>query len=192
MDPMNKNAGPIVVAALLAGCSVEPKVETTAAPGAPDSQAPVAAAAGPAAPAFRLPAANGGAETALADAIKDAGGKPLVLVLGSASCSYSTQEIDELAVALPTYALLAVVEGSAEEVRGSLPKSVPFPVLVDAGGKALQAYGVKATPSVVVLDGKGAVAFQGDGGYIPPAKIAEIAEKVARGEPVGKVETEGG
>jgi hypothetical protein len=174
-------------ALLLAACSAE----QAAAPGGSGAGAEVPIPAGPA-PDFRLAAADGSGEKSLAEAVAAAGGKPLVLVLGSASCSFSKQEVDELAAAKPGYAVLAVVEGTPEEVRKTLPASLPFPVLVDAGGKALALYSVAATPSVVVLDGKGGIAYRGDGGYIAPALVAEMAEKVGRGEAVGEVTVEGG
>jgi len=184
-----RHALPILAAALLlAGCSAERDAP-------PSTAAPAAAAAAPARPAppeFRLPLVTAAGESTLADAVKAAGGRPLVLVLGSASCGDSTRELEDLAASMPPYAVLCVVEGSPAEVRGTLPKSVPFPVAADADGGTLEAYGVSITPSVVVLDGKGGVAYQGDGGYIRPAAIADMAAKVARGEPVGEIETEGG
>jgi hypothetical protein len=100
--------------------------------------------------------------------------------------------VDELAAAKPGFAVVAIVQGTPQEVKASLPAGVPFPVLVDAAGETLALYGVEATPSVVVLDGKGGVAYRGAGGYIPPARIAEMAAKAARGEPVGPVNPEGG
>jgi len=165
----------LAAAALLAGCSSGP------------SPAPSAEA-----PSFRLATVDGASEMALADAVRAAGGKPLVLVLGSHDCPYSTQEVEELATSKPDYAVVAVVQGTPQQVKASLPAAVPFPVLVDAAGATLGLYAVEATPSVVVLDGKGGMAYRGPGGYIPPARIAEMAARVARGEPPGEVAPEGG
>ncbi len=169
----------MLAALVLAGCSAgspeTPPAESTASAPAP---APAEA------PAFRLAAADGSGEVSLADTVKASAGAPTVLVLGSASCSFSRQEVDELAAANPAYRVLAVVQGSAAEVKGTLPARIPFPVLVDADGAVLSKYNVTATPSVVILSGSGAIAYAGKGGYLPPATVEELAGKVSRGEAV--------
>jgi hypothetical protein len=169
-----------------AGCSADP--ETTVAPPPPatgESRGPtVLAAAGESAPDFTLSPVEGGAGVSLAGSLKAAEGKPTVLVLGSASCSFSREEIEHLAEAKPAYRVLAVIQGTPDEVKGSLPGAVPFPVLVDADGGVLAKYKVNSTPSVVVLDGTGKIAYIGAGGYLPPAMIGEMTGSVAKGVPI--------
>ena len=190
---MKVTATLLAAAALLAGCSAEPDLVAGPAPTAGGSEMPtIGNTPGIAPPDFKLPSITAPGEISLLDSLRAASGKPLVLVLGSASCSFSTQEVNELAASKPGYAIVCVVQGSEAEARKTLPKSVPFPVLLDLDGSTLQAYDVKSTPSVVVLDDRGHIAYKGDGGYIPPKTIAEMTAKVARGEPVGTIQTEGG
>lgn len=178
----------LCAAALLAGCSADP--EPTVAPPPPATgelhgpsvlAAVDVAVAGGTAPDFTLSPVEGGAGVSLASSLKANEGKPTVLVLGSASCSFSREEIEHLAEAKPAYRVLAVIQGKPDEVKGSLPGAVPFPVLVDADGGVLAKYKVNATPSVVVLDGAGKIAYIGAGGYLPPAMIGEMAGHVANG-----------
>lgn len=175
-------------ALVLAGCSAG-SVEKPA----PESAASAPAAATPA-PEFRLATVDGSSEVTLADTLKASAGAPTVLVLGSATCSFSRQEVEELAASNPTYRVVAVVQGSPAEVKGTLPAKVPFPVLVDTDGAVLARYKVGATPSVVILNGAGAIAYSGAGGYLPPATVADLAGKVSRGESVDAtaVKTQGG
>ncbi|HEU4395033.1 MAG TPA: redoxin family protein [Planctomycetota bacterium] len=189
---MKATATLLAAAALLAGCSAEPEPVATAPAGGGDPLPSIQNTPGVPPPDFKLPSITAPGEISLVDSLRAASGKPLVIVLGSASCSFSTQEVNELAASKPGYAIVCVVQGQEAEVRKSLPKFVPFPVLLDLDGATLQAYGVKSTPSVVVLDDRGHIAYKGDGGYIPPKTVAEMAAKVARGEPVGVVQTEGG
>jgi hypothetical protein len=188
----------MLAALLLAGCSAasegSPKdagsPAGTAAPSAPAPEAagtPAAAASpvrGAEAPAFALAPVHGGLEVSLSESVKAAAGKPTILVLGAAACSFSRQQVEDLAAAKPDHRVLAVVSGSAAEVKESLPAAVPFPVLVDDGGAVLRKYRVVATPSVVLLDGKGSIAYIGGGGYIDPKVVLDLAGRVARGESV--------
>jgi hypothetical protein len=189
---------------VLAGCASGEAPSPAAAPAEASAPAaapaPMAAAAAPAeatpglpAPDFRL-AGLDGTTVSLGEALADAGGAPTVLVLGSATCSYSVREVNDLAAAAPAYRVLAVVAGEPSEVKASLPAKVPFRVLVDTDGATLGKYRVGATPSVVVLDGKGAVAFMGSGGYMDPKDVAGLAAKVAAGTSVdpSTIKTQGG
>jgi hypothetical protein len=146
------------------------------------------------APEFLLDPVDGGARVSLADTLTASKGGPTVLVLGAASCSYSRDQLNALAAAHPGYRILAVVSGTAAEVRGSLPALVPFPVLVDPDGAVLDLYRVTATPSIVVLDGRGTIAYIGGGGCLAPEVVADMADRVARGEHVdgGSIKTQGG
>lgn len=151
-------------------------------------------AAGPAAgllpPAFTLPSLGLSGEMSLADALAKQKGKPLVLVLGAASCSVSTQQVEELVAdgaagpGAGEVAFLAVVQGSPSEVAGVTPAKAAFPVLLDGSGATLDLYRVGATPSVVVLDGAGRIAYIGAGGYIPVPQVREMAARAAKGEAI--------
>ncbi len=186
--------------------SEEPAGPTAAHPRAAVPPAPaeappaVGAEAGLRAPGFRFPSLGGGAAISLEEAVAAQKGSPLVLVLGDASCSVSTREMEDLAgegalgPGSGETAFLAVVRGMPGEVAGIVPPGTRFPILVDEEGGILDRYRVMATPSIVVLDGKGRIAYIGDGGYLPPAQVREMAARTARGEAIdaSKIQPEGG
>ena len=175
---------------LPAACSSTPP---SPAPPPPPPPAPAAEAAGPEAglraPSFSLPALGFPGTMTLEDALARQGGKPLVLVLGAASCSISTQEMEEMAAAGLAGpggdpGVVFVVQGTPAEVLAVAPKKAAFPVLVDGDGSVLTRYLVASTPSIVVLDGSGRIAYIGSGGYIPVPAVKEMAAAAGRGEAI--------
>lgn len=194
----------LLAAAALAACSSP--VESPAPAPSPEPAAasapkvPEGAEAGLMAPGFRFPSLAGGAAMTLEDALAAQKGRPLVLVLGDVGCSVSTREMEELSgdgaegPGSGDAAFVAIVKGKAGEVAGVVPPGTRYPVLVDEEGGVLDRYKVMATPSVVVLDGRGRIAYIGEGGYLPPAQIRELAGCAARGEAIdaSKIRPEGG
>ncbi|MDR2240141.1 MAG: redoxin domain-containing protein [Zoogloeaceae bacterium] len=107
-----------------------------------------------------------GRPVSLDAALREAGGKPLLLYVWSSSCPICRAEesvIASLAESEPVLTL-AMQSGDAETVtRFMRERGLAYPALVDANGELAWSLGVRATPAWFIVDPQRAIRFSGLG-----------------------------
>lgn len=107
-----------------------------------------------------------GRPTSLEAMLREAGGKPLLLYVWSATCPICRAEegtISALAEDWPVMTL-AMQSGDAEAVAKLMQeRKLAYPALVDARGEIAWSLGVRATPAWFVVDRRGDIRFSGMG-----------------------------
>ena len=107
-----------------------------------------------------------GRQTSLADVLRVAGGRPLLLYVWSTSCpicSVSEGTIAGIAEDWPVLTL-AMQSGNVETVAKFMHgRNLAYPALVDARGEIAWSLGVRATPAWFVVDRGGTIRFSGMG-----------------------------
>ena len=107
-----------------------------------------------------------GRPMSLEAALRDAGGKPLLLYVWSESCPICRAEEGTIAALAEDWPVLtlALQSGNAEAVATFMrERKLAYPALVDARGEIAWSLGVRATPAWFVVDRNRAIRFSGMG-----------------------------
>ncbi len=160
------------------------------------------AAVGKFAPSFTLPnAQTGQAQTLFALLFPH---NAIVVMFISTRCPYSNAYVSRMKALAQKYTPLGVSfvgidsdqnEPKAEVASYSRSKSFPFPVLVDKGAKAADAYAAHVTPETYVLSSDGTLVYHGridndmDPANVRTHDLATAIDAVLAGKPVAKAQT---
>ena len=107
-----------------------------------------------------------GRPTSLEAMLREAGGKPLLLYVWSATCPICRAEEGTIAALAEDWPVmtLAMQSGNAETVAKFMQeRKLAYPALVDARGEIAWALGVRATPAWFIVDRDSAIRFSGMG-----------------------------
>ena len=157
---------------------------------------------GQAAPSFTLPDAQ--TEQARSLASLRQGSKATVVLFISTRCPYSNAYVNRMKALAAKYAPLGVSfvgidsdqnEPKAEVASYSKSNSFPFPVLVDKGDKAADAYAAHVTPETYVINSSGTLVYHGridndmDPANVHTHDLANAIDETLAGKPVAKAQT---
>lgn len=107
-----------------------------------------------------------GRPTSIEAMLREAGGKPLLLYVWSATCPICRAEEGTIAALAEDWPVmtLAMQSGNAEAVAKLMQeRKLAYPALVDARGEIAWALGVRATPAWFIVDRDSAIRFSGMG-----------------------------
>ena len=183
-----------LVAMLAVGCQSAENEPTSPAPAAVSpttNQGPAAATPGAAA----IGAAKLLDETRLPDldgtvrSLRDRmGPKGLLVVFVDTNCPFSATAIREMSSVASVLAkqqipsiLLNVAEPQATVEQFSAQRQVGIPVIYDTGKATLKAWGVTSTPTPILIDSAGAVAYRGNAVWADVGAAAEKSLKLPAG-----------
>ncbi len=154
------------------------------------------------APGFTLPDAQTEQARSLTSLMQ--GSKATVVMFISTRCPYSNAYVGRMKALASKYAPLGVSfvgidsdqnEPKAEIASYSRSKSFPFPVLVDKGAKAADAYAAHVTPETYVLSSSGTLVYHGridndmDPANVHTHDLANALDETLAGKPVAKSQT---
>ncbi len=160
------------------------------------------AVVGYSAPSFTLPNAQTGQPRSLTSLMQ--GGKATVIMFISTRCPYSKAYVGRIKTLASKYAPLGVSfvgidsdqnEPKAEVASYSKSQGFPFPVLVDKGDKAADAYAARVTPETYVINAAGTLVYHGridndmDPANVHTHDLANALDETLAGKPVAKAET---
>jgi len=104
-----------------------------------------------------------GRAASLADVLKAAGGKPVLVVFWSTWCPVCKAEEGNIAAVARDWPLLSVAmqSGEAATVAKHLKeRGLDFTALVDGGGRLAAAWNVRGVPTHFIVDSRGIVRFR--------------------------------
>lgn len=118
----------------------------------------------------RLPPIEGrladGRPVSLEALLREAGGRPLLLYVWSATCPVCRAQEGTIAAIARDWPVLTLAMQSGEAAtvaRFMQARGLSYPALVDARGELAWSLGVRATPAWFVVDGRRTVRFSGLG-----------------------------
>ncbi|MCE9584095.1 MAG: TlpA family protein disulfide reductase [Planctomycetes bacterium] len=96
-------------------------------------------------------------------------GRPVLLVFMTSWCKACKAEVPRLNEISKTHAVVAISTGDSKEAveRCRSEAGITYPILLDEGAVA-KAYGVQASPTIVLIDKGGAVRYRG---HVPPEEL---------------------